>query len=353
MIYISLPIYTQPAVVLGQLRNFSFFFPEATVVLHIAANARFDARQFMGALNDSGLANVLVNPERLSTGRGNILLAHVSNIFFIRGCGNATQICLHASNDMLVRKGLGSWLNLHQNFFHYRRINPGTRWRHGQAALEDECLARICKRVGNARLIGSQLEGSCYSAPLLFEIADIISGTALRPPRLSYPREEVWLSTLACALGAYIQGSPYVFSERHCFDRVYWRVLKYINPLIGTRSNVSDIIRSSVQSGMVKTGFHRIDKAWVDTIANNDRERLSDHEFMSDGNSCWRVYEPNGLFGVKRVPRRVSSPLRAYIDTMASDTAQRRRMPLIGNWARSVAGIDQQDKHAGKGSRLR
>jgi hypothetical protein len=353
MIYISLPIFTQPAVVLGQLRNFSFFFPEATAVLHISANASFDARQFMDALDDSGLGNALVNPERLATGWGNILLAHVSNICFIRSRGNATQICLHASDDMLVRKGVANWLNLHQNFFNYRRINPGTNWRYGRAALEDECLARICKQFGNARLIGSQLEGSCYSAPLLYDIADIISGTELQPPRVAYPREEVWLSTLACALGAYIQGSPYIFSEYHSFDRVYWRVLKYINPLIGTRSSASDVIRRSVETGMTKTGFHRIDKAWVDTIANDDHERLSDYEFMSDGNSCWRVYEPHGLFGVKRVPRQTNDPLRRYIDAMASDTVRHKRMALIGHWAKSAAGLDQHDKHSGNGSGLR
>lgn len=326
MIYVSLPVHTQPQVVAGQLRNFSFFFPEATVVLHVAARARFEMPQLLQALHDGGCDNVMINPERVMTSWGNILRAHVSNIRFIRRQGNATRICMHASNDMLVRSGLSRRLSMGENFFNYRVVRPGTCWRFGQPALEDECLQRLCKKLGARDVVGSQIEGSCYAAELLFEIADIIAATPDIPPRLPYPREEVWLSTIACALAAPKHGCPYIFSEFHRFDRVFWKVLRYLNPVIGTRSAASDFIRRSVEYVMIKSGFHRISPAWVDRIANDDDHSLAPYEWMSDGNNQWRVFDRHGLYGVKRVPRRTGSSLRTYIDTMAAQSRSDHRL---------------------------
>lgn len=320
MIYVSLPVHTQPEVLAGQIRNFEFFFPEATVVVHVSAEARFEMERLTRALDKTGSRNVLINSERLSTSWGNILHAHVSNFRFIRQQGNATQICMHATNDMLVRHGLARRLGTGNNFFNYRIVRPGTYWRFGQPALEDESLRTLLRRLGAVDVIGSQIEGSCYDAALLFEIGDLISRTPVHAPRIPYPREEVWLSTLAIALGAPIHGCPYIFSEFHRFDRVFWKVLRYLNPLIGTKSSASDFIRRSVEYLMIKSGFHRISTTWVDRIANDEYEYLAPYEWMSDGNNSWRIFDRHGLYGVKRVPRRLDSPLRRYIDRMAEQT---------------------------------
>jgi len=317
VIYVSLPIHTQPAVVASQLRNFAFFLPQAIVVLHVSPRAKFEMVELTEALARSRCENFLINPERTPTSWGNILHAHVANIRLIRQLGNATKICMHASNDMLVREGLAKRLGTGENFFNRRTVRPGTYWRFGQPALEDECLSKLRQRFGGADVIGSQIEGSCYRADLLFEIADIISGIPRIPPRTLYPREEVWFSTLANALGAFPAGCPYIFSEFHRFDRVFWKVLRRINPVIGTKSAASHFIRRVIEFGMIKTGFHRINTGWVDAIAKNDIARLAPYECLSDGNNVWRVFDRHGLFGVKRVPRRATSPLRNYIDAMA------------------------------------
>ena len=47
-------------------------------------------------------------------------------------------------------------------------------------------------------------------------------------------------------------------------------------------------------------------------------ELLAPYEWLSDGNNLWRVHEPHGLFGVKRVPRSANAPLRSYIDALAA-----------------------------------
>ncbi len=69
---------------------------------------------------------------------------------------------------------------------------------------------------------------------------------------------------------------------------------------------------------MIKSGFHRIDRSWVDSIARDDMKRLLPYQTLSDGNNIWTIFERHGLYGVKRVPRRTNSPLRAYIDALAA-----------------------------------
>lgn len=315
--YVSLPVHTQPAVIAGQLRNFAAFFPEALVVLHVSAEARFTMGQLDAALHDGQCRNVLINPQRNPTAWGGILSAHLANISWIRSSGRAARICLHSSNDMLVRPGLARRLRSGANFIHCRPIGPGSYWRFAKAALADPALQAVRRRLGGAPLIGSQIEGSCYDAALLYEIADIIAAVpgAARPA--DYPREEVWLSTVAHGLGAAVSGTPYIFSEIHRFDRVFWQVLRHIDPFIGKPGDASHLVRRAIEFLMIKTGFHRINRTWVDRVARDAALQLAPYELMSDGDNQWRVFDRHGLFGVKRVPRRPGSALRTYIDTLA------------------------------------
>lgn len=317
MIYVSLPVHTQPLVVAGQVRNFTRFLPQATVLLHVSRNARFEMGQLTRALLDRGCGNVLINPTRIATDWGNILDAHLTNVAYLRSRGDADRICLHASNDMLVRPGLAAHLRGGHNFCHRRLVRPGTRWRFGAAALADPCLTRLRRRFGHLEVIASQIEGSCYEAEVLYAIADLIRTQPLLPAPLAYPREEVWFSTLAHALQARIDGTPYIFSELHRFDRVYWQLMQHVDPVIGHGTAMSDFLRRAIEYALIKTNFHRISKRWVDAVARDDVSRLAPYQTLSDGNSIWRIYEQHGLYGVKRVPRRAASPLRQYIDGLA------------------------------------
>ncbi len=321
---ISLPVHTRPAVVAGQLKNFAAFLPGAQVVLHVSAQARFTAAQLEAALRQAGCANAHLNPQRLATGWGNILLAHLANIAWIRRrLPQCARICLHSSNDMLVRPGLARHLERGSNFLHTRPIRPGSRWRFAAPALADPALAAVCRRLGNAALIGSQVEGSSYEAALLYEVADVVKHAARQAAQAPYPREEVWLSTVAHARGACVSGTPYVFSEVHRFDRVFWRVLQVVDPLIGRHGDPRWLPRRALEFLMIRSGFHHIGRGTVDSIAQDLADRLAPHEWLSDGAGPWRVFDRHGLYGVKRVPRRPNAPLRRYIEQLSDQMGER------------------------------
>jgi hypothetical protein len=322
LIYVSLPVHTQPAVIAGQLNNFAHFFPEARVVLHVSAEARFTLGALAAALAARRCANAIINPHRASTGWGNILAAHLANIAWIRAQGDASRICLHASNDMLVRPGLAAWLSRGGNFLNQRQVVPGSYWRFAKPALADPALQLLCQQLGNAPVVASQVEGASFEAPVLFELAALLAPALASAAPARYPREEVWLSTAAHALLAppagRAGGRPYVFSEIHRFDRVFWQVLRRLDPLLGGPGDPRHPVRRAIEYAMIKSGFHRIDRRWVDRIAHNATRELAPYEFLSDGNYRWQVFDCHGLFGVKRVPRRTGSRLRAYIDSMAA-----------------------------------
>jgi hypothetical protein len=318
LIYISLPVHTQPFVIAGQLHNFAHFFPAARVVLHVSAEARFTMAALAAALAAAHCHNAVVNPHRASTSWGNILAAHLANIAWIRAQGDATRICLHASNDMLVRPGLGAWLARGGNFLNSRPVLPGSYWRFAAPALADPALQALCRALGGAPVVASQVEGASFEAALLFDVAATLAPQLAGAPPARYPREEVWLSTAAHALAGQPAGRPYVFSEIHRFDRVFWQVLRWLDPLLGGPGDPRHPVRRAIEYAMIKSGFHRIDRRWVDRIAHDAAGALAPYEFLSDGKVRWQVFDRHGLFGVKRVPRRAGSPLRAHIDSLAA-----------------------------------
>ena len=323
MIYISLPVHTQPAVIAGQLNNFAHFFPAARVVLHVSTEARFTMAALAAALAAGNCHNAVVNPQRASTSWGNILAAHLANIAWIRAQGDATRICLHASNDMLVRPGLAAWLKQGQggNFLNSRQVAPGSYWRFAAPALADPALRALCRGLGGAPVIASQVEGASFDAALLFDVAAVLAPTLAGAQPAHYPREEVWLSTVAHALAGPPAGRPYVFSEIHRFDRVFWQVLRWLDPLLGGPGDPRHPVRRTIEYAMIQSGFHRIDRRWVDRVAQDAAHALAPYESLSDGNARWQVFDRHGLFGVKRVPRRAGSPLRAHIDSLATVTS--------------------------------
>jgi hypothetical protein len=311
------------------MKNFAAFLPGAQVILHVSAQARFTPAQLEAALGQSGCTNARINPQRLATGWGNILLAHLANIAWIRSqVPQCARICLHSSNDMLVRPGLARHLERGASFLHHRPILGHSRWRFATPALADPALAAVCRRLGSVPLIGSQVEGSSYEPEVLYEVADIIKHAARQAARVPYPREEVWLSTVAHARGARVSGTPYVFSEVHRFDRVFWKVLRVVDPIIGHRGNPRWLPRRALEFVMIRSGFHRIGRRMVDAIATDQADELSPYEWLSDGDTSWRVFDRHGLYGVKRVPRRPDSPLRKYIDELsAQPNAQAAEQP--------------------------
>jgi hypothetical protein len=335
LIYVSLPVHTRPGVIAGQLANFAAFLPDAMVVLHVSANARFTLGELEQTLLDAGCTNAVINVRRLPTGWGEILPAHLANLDWIRRhAPQCTRICLHASNDMLVRPGLAPHLARAGSFLHHRPVRPGSRWRFARPALADPALQDLCRRLGDAPVIASQVEGSSYAAGLLYEVADLLREALREAAPGAYPREEVWLSTVAHARGAQLAGAPYVFSEVHRFDRSFWRLLRIVDPLIGRRGDPRYLPRRALEFLLIRAGFHRIDRRLVAHIATDAADALASQEWLSDapdGRDRWRVFDRHGLYGVKRVPRRPAHRLRRYIDGLgerAGDPAARLPRPI-------------------------
>jgi len=93
-------------------------------------------------------------------------------------------------------------------------------------------------------------------------------------------------------------------------------VLAVVDPFIGRRGDARWLPRRALEFLMIRSGFHRIDRAWVERIAHDRAEALAPYEWLSDGHGKWRVFDRHGLYGVKRVPRRPDAPLRRYIDQL-------------------------------------
>jgi hypothetical protein len=119
-----------------------------------------------------------------------------------------------------------------------------------------------------------------------------------------------------------------VFSEVHRFDRVFWKVLRIVDPLIGRRSDPRWLPRRALEFLMIRSGFHRIGRKLVDAIAADLADELAPYEWLSDGDNSWRVFDRHGLYGVKRVPRRPDAPLRLYIDQLSEQLSEQLSMQV-------------------------
>ncbi|MEZ2354488.1 hypothetical protein [Caballeronia sp. RCC_10] len=331
-IYVSLPVHEAPLVVADQLANFARFCPQACVVLHVSRSGRLDEATLNAALKSQGCDNFLINPAHESTRWGSIFRAHLSNIAFIRSRGDASHICFHASNDMLVAPGLRDHIARHGHGYNVRPITPGSYWWVSPKARADAELDALCKRLGNCPLVGSQIEGAFYEADTLYELADIANGA--HPGVAGYPLEEVVFPTIAHAIRATPRITPYVYSETHVFDRTYWRFLQEFEWLFGNNWKRARGLRHCVEYAFIKTPYYRLSPGMIRVIAQMSRgipdsavddvrvaRRLEKLQWMNDGDSTWKVFDPHSLYGVKRVPRTLNNPLRDFIRQLPSARA--------------------------------
>ncbi|WP_248320385.1 hypothetical protein [Caballeronia sp. Sq4a] len=328
-IYVSLPVHEAPLVVADQLVNFARFFPEACVVLHVSRSGRLDEACLRATLNSQRCENYLINPAHERTVWGSIFRAHLSNIAFIRSLGDASHVCFHASNDMLVAPGAAGHIARHGRGYNVRPITPGSYWWVSPKARADAVLDALCKTLGNCPLVGSQIEGAFYEADTVFEVADIARGA--HPGEAGYPLEEVVFPTIAHAIGATPRVTPYVYSETHVFDRTYWRFLQAFEWLFGNNWRRARELRHCVEYAFIKTPYYRLSPGMIGVIVQMSRgisdsaiddvqlaRRLEGLQWMNDGDATWQVFDRHSLYGVKRVPRTLDNPLRHLIRQLPS-----------------------------------
>lgn len=241
---------------------------------------------------------------------GGIISAHFLNIKYIYHniCDNA-QVLFHSSNDMFVNAGIEKYLEGKRNLFNYRKVNSFfTYWWVGAVAKQDKKLLNLLKWHNSSTIIGSQIEGSMYQIDLLMKIISLSEKYNLLDSHLHYPREEIFFSSIANALGVKSDGLPYVLSEVHRFDSKLWKFFMKFKKI-----HHNDTLRRTVNFIFFRSKFYEIKPKDIDAIRNNDVAYLKQFEYLYDGDYKWKIFDANNLFAVKRVERDINHPLRVYI----------------------------------------
>lgn len=315
MIYVSLPVHEKYDVVANQLQNFKKYLPDAVVVIHLSALAYFSAKELDGFLKLNKLDNYLINPVQVETGWGKIIFAHLENIKFILGLGDATKVIFHSSNDMLVRDGLVQYLQDKEYLFNHRDILPNSFWWPANAALNDLSFNDWLAACGGGAIVASQIEGSMYSIDFLKECHHMLTGRhqyALQSQD-KYPKEEFYFSSLAKALGIKADGLPYVFSEVHRFDKKLWSYHATYPFLFDDGHYLTKKLKKKLNDKLFDADFYKISIKDIEAIRRQDKDYLKDSQYMSDGANLWQVHSIDNLFAVKRVPRVMTNKIRQYL----------------------------------------
>ncbi|MGE0609828.1 MAG: hypothetical protein AB7O62_22245 [Pirellulales bacterium] len=323
MIYFSIPVHENIPVIINQMQNLAAYAPQVRVVLHRSAQAAFSHHELASRLDEAGLRHCTVNPHSVPTAWSGIIEAHLANIRCIRQRGDATLITFHSSNDMLVRGGVADFMQAHRNCLHQWPVFAESYWWPGPAALQDTALAACLRHLGTGRLVGSQIEGSVYQAEVLYEIADLAQDDRFSPsqPGPRYPREEIWFSTLATALGVRPSAFPYVFSELQRFDAKAWglaRVSQRLPRWLGqrfVRRGIIDLCRYLPREQYV---IGPQDVRAVREISPS----LERYCIRRDGTHSGRVYHVENLYGLKRIARDCEDPVRKYISGLPLDVSE-------------------------------
>lgn len=314
MIYISIPVNESFDAIVNQAQNFARYFPEAKLVFHLSTSAYFSIKDLESLFKLNHITNSIINPVQLDTAWGDIFRAHLENVVYILSLGNATKVAFHSSNDMLVREGVANYLADKDYVFHNRKILKDSYWWPANSALQDFRLTDWLVLHNGGALMASQIEGSVYPIDFLRELVDelLYCHPVLESPS-HYPREEIIFSSFAHAKNITAQGLPYIFSEVHRFDKALWRSLNDFPQILNDDNLLNKKIKREFIKELFDAKFYKISIKDIEAIRKQDKNYLKKFEIMSDGNNIWQVHTTDNLFGVKRVEREMTNPIRQYI----------------------------------------
>lgn len=274
-ILFSVPVHENWGCVVSQLDNLLRFVPEGRVVLHVSKNFQrswMDRFWKLVRYDD----RVHINPTSLQTRWGDLVHVHLANFKYGTNLGSFDYFAMHASNDLFIRKGVGSLVGRHSCGFQCQPTSPSMSWQPAHAGRQDSALAGILEHLGSTQLVGSQIEGTYYQFSLFKEMADLIERFyRFDPQQAHYCREEIYFPSIALRLqnGASI-GLPYCYSS-------------VVRGAELTESTVEQLRATS----------------------------LSESEYGQNGDApnCYRHYDLKEIYAVKRVPRLRWDRLRKYI----------------------------------------
>ncbi|MBS0965099.1 hypothetical protein JK165_03135 [Acetobacter okinawensis] len=316
MIYISLLVHENPEVIINQLENINKFYDKCEIIMHLSKSSEINDDYMEKLIKFHGINNVIINPERQNTSWGNVILGHISNINLIKNTGGQGIIVFHASNDMLISRGVQDYVTTKKNAFNKRLLMPGGYWWPAHAVFQDKVFVDFINSFGSGAIFGSQIEGSFYETNILFEIVNLIEKNNLLQSSLHYTREEIFFSTIANALGYEPEGFPYVYSEVHCFDRILWKKFEAIDRITFIPQNTKNKIKDYLNKKIFEDGDYRVTTDNIDLILNKNINFLRKNQYLDDGNNIWKIYDVENIYAVKRVNRDMSDPVRKVISAI-------------------------------------
>ncbi len=310
---VSIAVHEAPQALDDQIENIKKYIRHPIIVIHISAG---QCENFpIDKLRKK--KHVFVNPEHLHTSWGDIVRVHLSNFIYISRQTTFDYFVLHASNDCYVKKGMERYIGKYRAGFNRRRVNEKTSgWCMAQPAVADPVLQQVSRECGNKGIVASQAEGSFYSYEIMLTVVKKLSGRLLSDTDWSYTKEEFFFSTAAYGMLSEKEiGYPIVFSEVHRFDRMYYRYLDVSRRIFrGTYENRMKNIADGLVLRILRRGnWYGLSKKDICAVRERNYRQLLKNQFLDDGSGEFQLYDPDGLFAVKRVPRNSRHPLRTYI----------------------------------------
>ena len=310
-IAISIPVHEKKDVVLDQIMNIKFYIENPVIVLHISKDFYENEHGDFHELKE--IKNVYINPENLETGWG--------NYYYIKGMVEFDYFILHASNDMYLKTGIEDYIkNYEAGFCRRILLQKHTMWWPAQEAWDDKQLRNIMDKIGQTRIIATQVEGSFYKSNIADIVMNCIKENYKIDKELIYPREEIYFSTIAsCFVDLGEVGYPTTYSEVHIFDRVLWKIRCVTRKLYYSifrhllKENNYYKFESWYNIKLFKSNFYKIRKKTIINIKNSNTKFIEKNSILNDYPGYFTLYDSHNIFSVKRIARDYKDEIRTYI----------------------------------------
>jgi len=311
MILFSIAVHERPEVVVNQVENFTYFNPGCQVVLHVSAWMPEDVfRVLQDAL--SAYAHVHINTTRLWSGYGDgtQMKMHVVNYSYARKLGLPFDyFCLHASNDMFVKAGLGNYMSAFDAGNNPVRIVwEDKRWAQSVHALSDRLLKKMMKKYGLSEIYGTQVEGSFYRK----DIMDTVVSRIMKDGYYELPG--IYAQGTSRPVSKIIEKREVRFLIKHLLKgMLYAKEETYFSTLS------QDIVHNRAPYSYCYVNWLdnlKISRADIDNIREGNTGRLA---LIGD---IQLIAGQLQFFAVKRIDRKIDDPMRVYITGLQNTPLQ-------------------------------
>lgn len=300
-VLISSAVHDAPEILADQAKNFEVFLPGATMLVHVSESSVVPFSEFEQAVK--GLANVVLNPNRMPTIWGDIIGPHLLNLKFAQQLGDFDRFVISSSQELLFKPGLASRLSRYEAGYDYEKIlGEDTSGPFIDMLKADSKLQEMFQHLGVRDVIWSQVDGSFYPWAFAKELVELCDRFIdISSETQGYFREEVVFQTLFHRLYPNTQKCyPYVL-RLAAFN--YWikeRVRAHISNEFVLRA-IGRLVRLKYPRFYTLELYHKVKDARFDDWRKYE---------LLDGR---RHVELDGIYSLKRVQSELSDPVRCAI----------------------------------------